>query len=202
MRPCITVLAVVCILSAIRADPLWVRSYNGPNSSYDEVQAIGVDYSGNVIVSGFSGLSGNDEEFVTIKYRPDGDTAWLRHFNPGTGLDGATALAVDRSGDVIVTGYIGDPSSAYGDWVTIKYSSAGESLWASVYDLGDEDRPSPIVVDSAGNSYITGQAGSLNCFDFTVVKYDPNGNEVWVFSYDGGENDFGNAVAVDNHGNA
>ena len=72
-----------CLLSFAYADPLWVRTYNGPDSTYDEVRAIGTDDSGNVIVSGFSTVSYDDEEFVTIKYRPNGDTVWLRHFNPG-----------------------------------------------------------------------------------------------------------------------
>ncbi|MEO0081994.1 MAG: SBBP repeat-containing protein [candidate division WOR-3 bacterium] len=183
------------------ADPLWVRTYNGPYNDFDEIHAIGVDDSGNVIVSGFSGLSRYDDEFVTIKYRPNGDTAWLRHFNPGSGLDGATALAVDRAGNIIVTGYLGGSTSEYGDWVTIKYSAAGELLWTAVYDLGDRDRPSCLAVDSAGNSYVTGQAGWLNDLDYVVVKYDPNGNEVWVFRYDGGYDDLSQALAVDGQDN-
>jgi hypothetical protein len=160
-----------------------------------------VDDSGNVIVSGRSAVSSSDDEFVTIKYRPDGDTAWLRRFNPGSGLDGATALAVDRSGNVIVTGYLGGPTSQYGDWVTIKYSAHGESLWAAVKDIGDDDRPSCLVVDSAGNSYVTGRAGSNSYFDMCLVKNDATGNEVWFFSYDGGNTDMGTAVALDGQGN-
>ncbi len=183
------------------ADPLWFRTYNGPYDDYDEVHAIGVDDSGNVIVSGRSGVSQYDDEFVTIKYRPNGDTVWLRHFNPGSGLDGATALAVDRAGNIIVTGYRGGATSEYGDWVTIKYSAAGELLWTAVYDLGDQDRPSSIAVDWAGNSYVTGRAGWDNYLDYVVVKYDSNGNEVWVFSYDGGYDDWSFALAVDGQSN-
>ncbi|MBM3321869.1 hypothetical protein FJY69_00070, partial [candidate division WOR-3 bacterium] len=114
LRACIGCIALSCVL---HADPLWVGTYNGPYDDYDEVHAIGADDSGNVIVSGRSGLSEDDDEFVTIKYRPDGSTAWLRSFNPGSGLDGATALAVDRTGNVIATGYVGGPSSQHGDWV-------------------------------------------------------------------------------------
>jgi len=190
-----------CLLASLAvADPLWVRTYSGPDNSYDEVHAIGVDDSGNVIVSGFSELSSSDAEFVTIKYKPNGDTAWLRHFNPGSGLDGATALAVDHSGNVVVTGYLGDPSSEFGDWVTIKYSAAGESVWARIYDAGDRDRASCVVVDSAGNCYVTGRAGWLNDLDYVVVKYDPDGNEVWVFQYTSGNDDGADVVAVDEHG--
>jgi hypothetical protein len=198
------VFAVVCllvVLSLVSADPLWVRTHGNPFGGFDEVHAIGADDSGNVVISGLSDMSQDDEEFVTIKYKPNGDTAWLRHFNPGSGRDGATALAVDRSGNVIVTGYLGGSTSQYGDWVTIKYSAVGESLWAATWDLGDEDRPWSVVVDSAGNSYVAGTAGGLNDFDFAVVKYDPAGNEAWVFNYDGGANDMATAVAVSRQGN-
>jgi hypothetical protein len=201
MRFC-SLLSALCILAPLTlADPLWFRTYNGPDGAYDEVHAIGVDDSGNVVVSGYSAVDGSDDEFVTIKYRLDGDTVWLRRFNPGRGLDGATALAIDRYGNVVVTGYLGGRTSQYGDWTTIKYSAAGESLWAAVYDLGDQDRPSSIVADSAGNSYVTGKAGSLNYLDFSAVKYNQAGSEVWVFNYDGGDNDVANAVAVDGQGN-
>uniref|UniRef100_A0A7C4CC02 Bulb-type lectin domain-containing protein n=1 Tax=candidate division WOR-3 bacterium TaxID=2052148 RepID=A0A7C4CC02_UNCW3 len=194
------VLGSMLLAGVSRAEPVWVRTYNGPDSSYDEVHAIGTDDSGCVIVSGYSSLSGSDNEFVTIKYRPDGSTAWLRHFNPGAGLDGATALAVDLTGSVVATGYRGDPTSQYGDWATIKYSSAGESLWAAIRGDGDEDRAFCVGVDSAGNSYVAGQTGWNNDLDFEVVKYDASGDEDWVFIYDGGYDDGAEAVCVDRQG--
>jgi hypothetical protein len=198
------VFAVVCLLvarSVTSADPLWVRTYGNPYNGFDEVHAIGADDSGNVIVSGFSEVSSSDWEFVTIKYKPNGDTLWLRRFNPANGHNGATALAIDRAGNVIVTGYQGDPNSAYGAWATIKYSPAGESLWATTWQYGVECRPTAIAVDTTGNSYLTGEAGSQNYFDFAVVKLDPSGNVVWPFIYDGGDNDYAVAVAADLEGN-
>ncbi|HTW91928.1 MAG TPA: hypothetical protein VMH22_09490 [bacterium] len=198
------VFSVVCllaVLSALWAAPLWQRTYNGQSNRDDEVHAIGTDDSGNVVVSGFSDLSSTDAEFVTIKYKPNGDTAWLRHFNPGNGLDGATSLAIDRRGNVIVDGYIGGSTSGYGDWAVVKYSAAGDSLWTATWNLGANDRPIQIVVDTAGNSYVTGNAGSQNYMDFAVVKFDASGNKVWQFIYDGGDNDGAAAVAVDFAGN-
>ncbi len=200
-RMVLTVVCLLAVLSAASADPLWVRTYGNPYNDFDEVHAIGADDSGNVVVSGFSALGQTDEEFVTIKYKPNGDTAWLRHFNPGNGRDGATALAVDRPGNVIVTGYLGGPTSQYGEWQTIKYSAAGESLWATTWQSGIECRPTAIALDTAGNSYLTGKAGSQNYFDFAAVKLDPSGNQVWAFVYDGGDNDGADAVAVDVQGN-
>lgn len=194
-------LAVGCWLSTVSAVPLWVRTYGDPYRAFDEVHAIGADDSGNVIVSGFSEVSSSDAEFVTIKYKPNGDTAWLRRYNPANGQNGATALAIDHAGNVIVTGYQGDPTSAYGEWQTLKYSAAGESLWAATWGYGGYCRASGIVADTAGNTYVTGKAGSLNYLDFAVIKYDPSGNLAWPFIYDGGDNDMANAVAVDLEGN-
>jgi len=195
--------AAVCLLatlSFVSADPLWVRTYNGPFDSHDEIHAIGVNDSGDVIVSGKSYVAQDDQEFVTIKYRPDGDTVWLRRFNPGAGLDGPTALAVDHSGSIFVTGYVGDRTSEYGDWMTIKYSAAGESLWAAVHDEGDEDRALSVDVNPAGYGFVTGRAGSANDLDYVVVKYDHNGADAWVFRYNGGYDDGANAVVHDEQG--
>ncbi len=200
MRFCILVSVFLVLSSLGLADPLWVRTYNGSYDDYDEVHAIGADDSGNVIVSGESYLADDDAELVTIKYRPDGDTAWLRHFNPGSGLDGATALAVDRSGNIIVTGYQGSGTSTYGDWITIKYSPTGESLWTAVYDLGSDDRPEGVVVDSAGNSYVAGIAGGINDYRSVVVKYTPDGGETWVFGGEAAGLYDGTALAVDPQG--
>jgi hypothetical protein len=195
--------AVVCLLAVLSvawADPHWIATYNGPYDDDDEVQAIGADDSGNVVVSGFSTLGPTDEEFVTVKYRPGGDTVWLRHFNPSSGLDGACALAVDRSGNVIVTGYLGGSTSRRGDWVTIEYSPAGESLWAAVRNIGDDNLPSCVVADSAGNSYVTGRVRGSSDLDMSVVKYGVSGSEVWVFNYNGGSSDNAQALAVDGDG--
>jgi len=48
--------------------PLWTNIYNGPGNSVDIAQAVAVDHSGNVIVTGYSVGSGGDYDFATIKY--------------------------------------------------------------------------------------------------------------------------------------
>jgi hypothetical protein len=46
----------------------WVARYNGPGSDSDEANAIVLDGSNNVYVTGFSSQSGFDFDFATIKY--------------------------------------------------------------------------------------------------------------------------------------
>ena len=101
---------------------LWVKRYNGPakDPSSDWPSDIALDGSGNVYVTGRSKGSGTDYDYATIKYNTNGKQLWVKRYNgPGNGQDGASALAVDKSGNVYVTGEsLG--SSTY-DYLTLKY---------------------------------------------------------------------------------
>src|SRR5574341_1986301 len=87
-----------------QGDALWVRRYNEPGNFQDVPTASAVDSSGNLYVTGYSVGSGN-YDYATIKYATNGDTMWVRRYN-GTPDDNdyASALDVDGSGNVYVTG--------------------------------------------------------------------------------------------------
>ena len=200
--------------AAIGAIPKWVAIYDGPAStnSYDQPVAMAVDAAGNVYVTGQSrGVDGNDD-YATIKYDSNGNQLWASRYDGGGGFDRPTALAVDNAGNVYVTGM---SSSGYDpDYVTVKYDSNGNQLWASRYagtHPDGYDRATSIAVDAAGNVYATGGSwGGPDWIgeDYATVKYDSNGNELWVARYDGdgdsgfsGENDDrATAIAVDGVG--
>jgi hypothetical protein len=59
---------------------------------------------------------------VTVAYSGAGVQLWINHYDgPGNSDDRPTALAVDGSGNVFVTGYSTGIGSGY-DYATIKYS--------------------------------------------------------------------------------
>ena len=207
----VTSLDYATIKYSSAGDTLWVRRYNGPGNDYDEATALAVDASGKVYVKGVSyGGGGTYYDYATIKYSSSGDTLWVRRYNgPGNGFDYATALAVDDSGNLYVTG------ESYGigtldDYATIKYSSAGDTLWVRRYNgPGNfDDEANALAVDNSGNVYVTGVADYSctfgDCYgDYATIKYAPNGDTLWVRRYNGPGNsaDEATAMAGDDSGN-
>ena len=87
--------------------PLWTNRYNGPGNGNDYANAVAVDGSNNVIVTGYSTSSESYYDYATIKYSSAGVPLWTNRYNgPGNGNDYACAVAVDGSNNVIVTGLV------------------------------------------------------------------------------------------------
>ena len=177
-------------------DTAWVRRYNGPENDEDVANAIAVDGSGNVYVTGYIMSSSFDDDYATIKYYPDGDTAWVRRYNgPDNWYDYAYAIAVDGSGNVYVTG------RSYFAYATIKYYPDGDTAWVRRYN----GEASAITVDGSGNVYVTGQSewSGTTSMDYVTIKYYPDGDTAWVRIYNGPGNDYDRAyaIAVDGSGN-
>jgi len=202
---------VILLLAAIPAfsqtvDTAWVRRYNGPGNYYDYARAIAVDGSGNVYVTGKSRGSGTSDDYATIKYYPNGETAWVRTYD-GTGnyLDGAKAIAVDGSGNVYVTG-VSWGEDRY-DYATIKYYPNGDTAWVRRYNGpgNSYDHAYAIAVDGSGNVYVTGESWDSGTYwDYTTIKYYSNGNTAWVRRYHdpiGNYYDGATAIVVDGSDN-
>jgi hypothetical protein len=190
-----------------QVDTVWVRRYNGPGDGSDWASAIAVDGYGNVYVTGNSVRSGVSNDYTTIRYYANGDTAWVRRYNgPGNGADYAQAVAIDHSGNICVTGQTYD-STTFDDYTTIKYYLNGNIAWLKSYNgPGNyDDQAFAITVDNSDNIYVTGAStGSGTGYDYATVKYYPNGDTAWVRRYNGPGNsndDVATAIAIDASGN-
>jgi hypothetical protein len=164
----------------------WLARYNGPDNHNDFANAMTIDGSGNVYVTGSSADHCGSADFATVKYNSAGQEVWVGRHDGGTGV----AIAVDSLGNVYVAG-----ADAEG-WATIKYDSSGAEEWVAHHSSGT---PAAIAVDKAGNVYVTG--GSDN--DYATIKYDASGKQQWVAQYNGPGNgtDDATGIALDGLGN-
>ena len=134
-----------------QVDTAWVRRYNGPGNGDDQAMAVAVDTSGNVYVTGFCFDSTTRHDYCTIKYLPNGDTAWLRTYNgPGGFGDYAYGIAVDSFGNVYVSDGNNDRIQKFdglGTYLT-QWGTSGNGS-------GQFDQPLGVAVDlNTGNIYV------------------------------------------------
>jgi hypothetical protein len=185
----------------------WVALYSGPETvGGDYANAIAVDDSGNVYVTGESGGSGTSGDYATVKYNSAGQQQWVaRYDGPVHQFDGALAIALDNVGNVYVTGSSFGSGGNY-DYATIKYSPSGQEQWVARYNGPPNglDFGLALAVDGSGNTYATGWSeGSGTSDDYATVKYDSAGQQQWVARYNGPGNhvDDAFAIALDGSGN-
>lgn len=186
----------------------WINTYNGPDNLDDEANAIAVDGSGNVYVTGGSYANLTLGDYATIKYNSGGFEQWnVRYNSPQNSIDAAFDMTVDGSGNVYVSGEgIGPDTTRY--FTIVKYNTEGTLQWTTRYnDVGadyTDNNLTPIAIDDAGNVYVAGASfGQTTRFDIVILKYDPNGNQLWVRRYNGIGNgdDIPVAIVLDKSGN-
>jgi uncharacterized delta-60 repeat protein len=189
---------------------LWVARYDGPPvPGYNDDTAIKVvvDGTGNVYVTGQSyGGPATDYDYATIKYDASGSRLWVARYNgPANGEDLPRGLAVDKSGNVYVTGW-SYRANGYSDYATVKYGPDGRQLWVARYSGPSQldNTAFAVAVDDTGNVYVTGSSqGPDTGYDYATIKYDAAGNELWVARYDGPAhtNDYPIGLSLDSAGN-
>jgi hypothetical protein len=104
---------------------------------------------------------------------------WTARYAQGADDDQANDIDRDSAGNVYITGQcIRNTQDWDYDYITIKYNSSGQQVWAKTYNSpgNGDDRAYAIDVDSAGNVFVTGESDG----DCATIKYDTNGNQIWL----------------------
>jgi hypothetical protein len=176
---------------------LWANRYHANDlqqGSYNLASDVAVDNAGNVFVTGGAG-GGSGGGMATLKYSNTGTQLWTRIYKGPSVFgfnDDGRAVAVDGSGNVIVTCRSYAENSDAGDFATVAYSNAGVPLWTQRYNgpANGDDTPrnrKSLGLGPDGSVYVTG-ASDLDSsagqqYQFVVVKYTPSAFANWAASY-------------------
>lgn len=194
---------------------VWAKAIGG--QGMNEITGITTDSARNIyIAGGFSNSAdfdpgtgtmsmnsnGGSTDIFVAKLDSNANLLWVKAIG-GSGTDQATALAVDASGDVYVTGnFTGsvdfDPGlatySLFGynsDAFVLKLSTGGAFVWAKNFGGNLYDDASDIAVDASSNTFVTGRFSGFGVFgnytmaamgtrDVFVSKLDNAGNVLWA----------------------
>ncbi len=185
----------------------WTYIWGGTAGLSDYAMSVHVDSSRNVYVAGGSRLTSSNIDYVTIKLNPNGGQSWIRFYgNPANLLDEALFVSTDIAGSVYVSGRSTSGSTGE-DFLTVKYSSSGDSLWSKRYTSAgnlQNDVLKGFALDGSGNVHLTGSSMiDTNGTDYITIKYNSNGIEQWRKAYTspGNAQDIPSGLTLDQQGN-
>ncbi len=219
--------------------PSWQLAFQAGYNGNESATSIAVDASGNTYMTGsynssyinfgtfslINNFSGTSDVFL-VKIDPSGTVLWAKTFGGADG-DQGNCVAVDASGNVILTGWFASVSIAFdatvlnnvgtasSDLFITKYDPSGNLIWAKSAGGSINDRGYAVSCDANSNIFVTGwytspiinfgtgnlsNAGSATN-DVFIVKYDSNGNALWAKTIGGSGVDGSRACATDLLGN-
>jgi len=225
------------IINSTGGYDIFIVKYNGAGevksvlkaggALHDIAYGIAVDSAGFVYITGYFHTSANfgainvtsagDDDIFIAKYDPSFSTwAWVAK-GGGVGHESGTDLAVDKNGNVYVTGvfdgnisFSGTALSSKGenDIFMAKYNSAGTLLWAKSAGGAGGERAAGLALDARDNIYITGFFNSIVYFDHIslisagisdtfIAKYSTTGALQWVQRIGSISHDEGKDIAID-----
>lgn len=145
-------------------DTLWTRRYDSGSTTHDDhAFGVAVDTAGNIVVVGYIWGADLTWDIITIKYKPNGDTSWVKIYSDSVCGEQAYGVATDTEGNIIVTGWK----------QTIKYNTQGDTLWVRKYTNSISGLD--VAVDTANNIIVAGTK---------LIKYTPNGDTIWTKDVD------------------
>jgi hypothetical protein len=155
----------------------WQQVFNGNGNSADNVKKGCIDNYGNSYLTGFSTDSAGTIKIITLKCSPSGILLWHRLFLQTGYIQGfGQDILVDNSSNVFTCGYMRRPNGTY-DIVILKYSSEGNLLSSSVYNVTSSSTEIPVSMcrDSSGSLYVLGTTNSVSGYnDILMLKYNSN----------------------------
>ena len=240
------ILFYILIYKSYSQNPNWVSGIRAGGAKAEEGMDIVMDLSGNVYVTGYFTSSsitfgsftlinadntGNTSDMFVVKFDKNYNVIWAKRAGNPTRHDMGRSIAVDKNGNVLITGMFGISisfgsisiiGSNLADAFVVKYDQNGIELWANSVKGLTNEQGRCITTDVSGNVFITGSfsssalhfgtdtiinSSSGNDDDFFIAKYDASGSFLWARAAGGSNpfgsrNDVGISISSDGNGNS
>lgn len=179
----IILLSVISINSQVVKE--WVRRYGDEVSTEAVNPFMGLDATGNIYIAGTIDSepgSGQDFDFIVIKYSPAGVQQWVQTYGGAAHLnDELKDMKTGPFGNVYITGTVfSDTGYQSIDICTIKYNSSGTRQWVYTYDSPSHlnETAAALDVDNSGNVCVVGTIFSQP-MTVPLLKLNQNGGLIW-----------------------
>lgn len=193
---------ILTIRYDLEGDTVWTYRYNGAGNDDDRPCAIAVDASNNSFVTGYTTGINTNTDIVTIKYLPDGDTAWVAIYN-GSGNDRGLSICTDNANNVYVGGYVTDSAGSFFNFIILKYSFDGLPMWEYEFNGSGNGNDIAYAITLDGNNKVVATGSTMNGQSqediFTVKLNFDTGDSLYASVYNGHQNlnDKAYAITVD-----
>lgn len=193
---------------------IWYSLIGGSGS--ESGNSITMDASGNIYVTGSfhnTMICGSDtliaqvQDIFIVKLDPSGQILWGKSAGAtsGNGSDSGFGISFSNADNsVVVTGYVPSGNSVFGPYtinsssiVLCKLDANGNWLWAYPVGTTALNIGSDVLVNPAGDIYLTGNISS----DMFLKKFTPAGAEIWSANSFSSASSFGRKIALDQAGN-
>jgi hypothetical protein len=151
---------------------IWSERFGG--TAYDRGEGIGVDATGDAVVTGsFGGTvdfgggplsSVGATDIFLVRLDAAGNHVWSERFGDTDDQTGES-LAIDASGNIVIAGYLegtvdfgGGPltSAGLGDFVVARFDPAGDHLWSRRFGGTSSEFARSVATDPLGDALLTG----------------------------------------------
>ena len=170
----------------------WINTYSGAGDISDTPGDIKIGPDGMIYVAGRSGSSS-----IVIKYKPDGDSVWVKLFNEAGFSNGAGQIEFGEGNKIFVRGNRRNINNNLNYYMLLKYDTSGTILWNRNFTINGTETARDMAVDRIGNCFISGDGFS----GYTTVKFDSSGSQQWVRTYFNNVSEEVRSICVDLVGN-
>ncbi len=198
---------------------LWARQFGSTDN--ESASELTVDENdGRIYITGltYGDFADPDAEYSSstyflAAYGANGEQQWAFSFDRSQDYAGSPHLALDPTGNLVVSGNTFNPTEDVGgmrawDVFVDKYSPTGTQLWR--YDLAsdDNDLVGKPLVDAEGKIYAFGKTDgtlpdktSQGNRDAYAIKLSPEGSQLWLNQFGTGGSETAGHGALDSEGN-